>query len=106
MTESMMLHVDESNFERLVLESDEPFLLDFSATWCPPCRAIEPVLERIAIENQGRFRVGKIDIEEAPAIATRFGVRGAPTLVVFAGGKELRRRLGAASKSTLLEMMR
>jgi len=105
MPEPQVIHVDESNFDEVVLHSNEPFLLDFSATWCPPCRQIEPILERLAAEHAGSFRVGKLDIEASPAIAVRYGVRGAPTLVVFERGVEVRRRLGAASKSTLLGLM-
>lgn len=106
MSGSHVIHVDDSNFDAVVLGSQQPFLLDFSATWCGPCRAIEPVLERMAAENQGAFVVGKVDIDASPGVAMRYAVRGAPTLIVFRDGQEVRRRLGAGSKSTLLELMR
>ena len=101
---SRIEHVDDLNFERVVLEAKEPYLLDFSATWCSPCRALEPILEAIASEQDGRLRVGKIDIDESPAVAARFGVRGAPTLILFRGGKEAARRLGLTSKAALLAL--
>jgi thioredoxin 1 len=98
-------HVDDLNFESTVLRSEQPYLLDFSATWCAPCRALEPILEAIAAEQQGSLRVGKLDIDDSPAVAARFGVRGAPTLILFRDGKEAARRLGLAGKATLLALI-
>jgi thioredoxin 1 len=98
-------HIDDLNFEGAVLQSEEPYLLDFSATWCAPCRALEPILEALASEQAGRLRVGKVDIDVSPDVAARFGVRGAPTLILFRDGKEAARRLGRTSKATLLALI-
>ena len=105
MSPSRVLHVDESNFESLVLSSSEPVLLDFTATWCGPCKMIAPVLDAISVEHAGRFKVAKVDLDTSPNLAARYGVRGAPTLIAFRDGAEVRRRVGAGSKSTLVALM-
>jgi thioredoxin 1 len=102
---SSIEHVSEDSFEGQVLGSSEPFLLDFSAVWCAPCRALEPILEEIAREHRGRIRIGKIDMDESVVLATQLGIRGAPTLVLFRGGKEQRRQLGLTSKRKLLQLL-
>ena len=100
-----VIEIDDLNFEHEVLGSDLPFLLDFTATWCAPCRALAPIVEAIANENLGRLRVGKLDIDRAPLVAARYGVRGAPTLIVFKHGQETARRLGATHKANLLKLL-
>jgi thioredoxin 1 len=96
--------IDDANFEQQVLRSELPYLLEFSATWCSPCRALEPILEAVAGELQGQLRVGKVDIDNAPAVAARYGVRGAPTVIVFRDGKEAGRKLGLTQKRVILEL--
>jgi thioredoxin 1 len=96
--------IDDLNFEREVLGSELPYMLEFSATWCSPCRALQPILETVASELRGQLRVGKVDMDEAPAVAARYGVRGAPTVIVFRNGKEHGRKLGLTQKRVLLEL--
>lgn len=103
----MSIHVrsiDDTNFEELVLKSDKPFLLDFSATWCGPCKALAPVVERLAASAEGRLAVGVIDIDDSPGVARRFGIRGAPTLLVFKDGKEAARHVGVTTEARLREL--
>jgi thioredoxin 1 len=100
-----VITVDDENFEREVLGSKEPFLLDFSAVWCAPCKTILPLVEKLADDNVGRFKVGKIDIDDAPGVARRLGIRGAPTLVVFKDGIEVRRHVGACGKEKLASLL-
>jgi thioredoxin 1 len=100
-----VLEIDDSNFEREVLGSELPFLLDFTATWCAPCRVLAPIVDALADEHVGTFKVGTLDIDRAPGVAARFGVRGAPTLIVFKDGREAARRLGTANKATLLKLV-
>ena len=100
-----ILAIDDDNFDDLVLGSDRPFLLDFSARWCGPCKMMLPIVERLADENAGTVRVGKIDIDDSPRVAQRLGIRGAPTVVVFAAGKEVARHLGATNRDRLRSML-
>lgn len=97
MTTQNLLPIDDLTFAREVLASDQPFLLDVTAKWCGPCRAMLPTIHALADEQKGRLRVGTLDIDDAPATATALGIRVAPTLVLFAGGREVARHLGAAS---------
>ena len=97
--------VTEQSFEQQVLGSSQPFLLDFTASWCPPCRALEPILEQLAHEQRGRLRVGKIDLDGAQELSARLGVRGAPTVVLFHDGREQARQLGLTSKRKLLALV-
>ena len=96
--------IDDTNFDQEVLRSELPYLLEFSATWCSPCRALEPILETVAAELRGKLRVGKVDIDLAPDVAARYGVRGAPTVIVFRNGQEAGRKLGLTQKRVLLEL--
>lgn len=96
--------VNDLNFESEVLSSELPYLLDFSAVWCAPCKALNPILAQLASEFRGSLRVGKIDIDDSPAVAARYGVRGAPTLLMFRGGREVGRRLGFTNKQNLVAL--
>jgi thioredoxin 1 len=97
--------ITEANFEAEVLESSVPVLVDFATAWCPPCRVIAPILQRLAAEHEGRVRVVSVDGDECPALAARFSVRGYPTVIAFAAGKEQVRHLGATSKEKLMQMV-
>lgn len=97
--------VTEANFEAEVLKSPLPVLLDFGADWCAPCRALEPVVEKLAAEHAGRVRVLKIDADDSAAIAARYGVRALPTVITFVGGQEHKRHTGNTSMATLLRLL-
>ncbi|MFO0668943.1 MAG: thioredoxin domain-containing protein [Polyangiaceae bacterium] len=105
MNSAPTVNIDDENFDAEVLASKEPFLLDFTATWCGPCKALKPVVERLAAETVGRARVGIVDLDESPRVAARFGVRGAPTVLVFKGGTLVGRHVGTASKEKLLGLL-
>lgn len=100
-----VLEINDGNFETEVLSSEVPFLLDFSAVWCGPCKVLAPVVEKLASEYQGKVKVGKLDIDESPGVASKFGIRGVPTVVVFRGGKESGRHVGVTNKETLLKLV-
>jgi thioredoxin 1 len=104
MSERDVVVIDDTNFEREVLGSREPFLLDFTAAWCSPCKALEPVVEKLASSTQGVLRVGKIDIDDAPEISRKYGIRGAPTILVFKNGKEAARHVGVTTEKRLREL--
>lgn len=99
-----VLSVDDHSFEAEVLRAPLPVLVDFTARWCPPCKALEPVLDRIADENVGRIKVVTVDIDDAPITANRYGVRGAPTVIAFRDGERRAQHLGATSKGKLLAL--
>ena len=100
-----VLEINDGNFENEVLKSKEPFLLDFSAVWCGPCKMLSPIVEKIADENMGKIKVGKLDIDDSPGVAAKFGIRGVPTIVVFKDGKEAARHVGVTNKETLLKLV-
>jgi thioredoxin 1 len=97
--------VDENTFERDILGSPLPVLLDFGAEWCGPCRALEPVIEKIAQNHAGKIRVFRIDSDACPNIATRYRVRAVPTVISFVGGKEHKRHTGSTSMDVLLKLL-
>jgi thioredoxin 1 len=96
-----VIAIDEASFAADVLYQERPVLVDFTASWCRPCQALAPVIEKVALESDGRYRVAKVDIDECPAIAHRYGVRSVPSLLVFVGGEERARHVGLTDKATL-----
>ncbi|MGG7517898.1 thioredoxin [Allorhizobium undicola] len=95
------IKVDSSNFDAEVLQSAEPVVVDFWAEWCGPCKMIAPSLEEIATEMAGKVKVAKINIDENPDLAAKFGVRSIPTLAMFKGGEVADIKVGAAPKTAL-----
>ncbi len=89
-----MKHLDGPTFEADVLNSELPVIVDFSAEWCPPCKMLAPVLDRLAGEYQGKVTVGEIDVDENQDIAIRYGVMAMPTLGLFRSGKMIDRMVG------------
>jgi thioredoxin len=105
MASDKVLMVNDSNFEAEVLKSSVPVLVDFTASWCGPCRAIAPVMDLIAGEYQGRAKVAKLDVDESPTTASRYGVRGVPTLLVIKGGQVVDQQVGAAPKARISALL-
>jgi thioredoxin 1 len=97
-----VLTVNESSFEREVLQARLPVLVDFWARWCPPCRWLDPVLEEITAEQAGKLLLAKVDADENPELVRRYGTLSLPSLLVFAGGVERGRIVGARPKGRLL----
>lgn len=98
--------VTDDNFSSTVMTASEPYLVDFWATWCAPCRAIAPHVESLANEYAGKLKVGKLDIDNSPNVAGQFGVRSIPTLILFKGGKPVAQIVGAVPKAKLEEMVK
>lgn len=92
--------VFSDTFQTEVLESEAPVLVDFWATWCAPCRALAPTIDKLADHYDGRAKVVKLDVDKAPDIASEYGVRSIPTVIVFHKGKEAARWVGAQSLPT------
>lgn len=103
--EIMEIKVTNLNFEEEVIKSDIPVVVDFWASWCAPCRMLAPILEEVASENEGRFKVGKINIDEEMELATKFKVYSIPTIMVFKGGERVGATLGYMSKEELEEFI-
>ena len=100
-----VLTITKDNFAAEVLNSDKPVLIDFWASWCGPCRMLGPVVDDIA-ETTPAVKVGKVNVDEQPALAAQFGVQSIPTLIVFKGGQIAGQSLGAKSKGAVLDFLR
>lgn len=98
----MEITLTTQNFENEVLKSEKPVLVDFWATWCGPCMRQAPIVEELAAEG---YSVGKVDVDQQPALAQQYGVMSIPTLIVFKNGKEDSRVLGLTAKSDLIRLL-
>ena len=99
-----VIHIDRNNFQREVLNSDRPVLLDFWAPWCAPCRMVGPILDEIA-EERSDVKVAKINIDEQPELASQFGVMSIPTLMVMKECRIVQQAMGARPKAQILSML-
>lgn len=100
-----VLDLTDQSFESEVLQSDVPVLVDFWATWCGPCQRVAPIIEELAAENGGKLKVAKVDVDQCPETASNYDVMSIPTLILFKGGKEADRVMGAVPKSQLQSMV-
>ena len=96
-----VIHVSDESFEKEVLQSDRPVLIDYWAEWCGPCKMIAPVLDDIAVEYSDRLIVAKLNIDENPQTPPKYGIRGIPTLMIFKNGQVEATKVGAVSKAQL-----
>jgi thioredoxin 1 len=100
-----VIEVDDGSFDELVLRSDRPVLVEFGGAWCPPCRTLEPIVARLADEMVGKVRVVAVDIDDSPGVASRYGIRGVPTVMVFADGAPKGQIVGVTGRERLLALL-
>lgn len=101
MASEKVLTLDDNNFEAEVINSSQPVLVDFWATWCAPCKAIAPTIDALAAEYEGKVKVGKVNVDDSQATPAKYGVRGIPTIILFKDGKVVDQVVGAVPKSQL-----
>lgn len=99
-----VLHITKDNYELEVVQSNKPVLIDFWASWCMPCRMVSPIIDEIAEERED-LKVCKINVDEEPELAAKFGIMSIPTLVVMKNGEIVNRALGARPKQQILELL-
>ncbi|MBK6505505.1 MAG: thioredoxin [Ignavibacteria bacterium] len=99
------IEITDANFENEVVNSEIPVLIDFWAVWCGPCKLIAPTVEEIANDYQGKVKVGKLDVDNNQMVATKFGIRSIPTLLIFKGGKIVDQIVGAVPKSAIIQKL-
>ncbi|MBR1810869.1 MAG: thioredoxin [Clostridia bacterium] len=100
-----VITLTEENFDAEVVASEVPVLVDFWASWCGPCKMLSPVVDEIAEEATGGFKVGKVNVDDAGEIAERFGIASIPTLLVFKGGEPVKRSVGVIGKDEILALL-
>jgi len=101
----MAIEFTDANFEEMALGSDKPVLVDFWAEWCGPCRMVGPVVEEISKEYDGKAVVGKVNVDNNPAIAAKYGIRNIPTLLFIKGGEVVDKQVGAVPKQALVDKL-
>jgi thioredoxin 1 len=100
-----VLEVTDGNFEAEVLKADKPVLVDFGATWCGPCKALAPVVDKLADETVGKYKIVKVDVDEAPGVAQKYGIRGVPAILVFKNGQKTAQHVGVTTMDKLLALI-
>ena len=101
MSAENLVHVSDEDFETEILQFDKPVLVDFWAVWCGPCKAIAPTIEALADEYAGQLRVAKVDVDNNPKSASKFGIRSIPTMIIFKDGEVSDQIIGAVGKAQL-----
>ena len=100
-----MIELSAENFDQQVVSSERPVLVDFWAEWCGPCRAIEPALKEVAADYEDRVVVGRLNVDEHPTIASRYGIRSIPSILLFQNGEVSNQIVGAVPKSSITNLL-
>ncbi|KKR01028.1 MAG: Thioredoxin [Microgenomates group bacterium GW2011_GWC1_39_12] len=99
------IQITDQTFETTVLKSDKPVLVDFWAVWCGPCQMQGPIIEEVASAMEGKAVVGKVNVDENPGVAGKYGVMSIPTLIIFKGGQPVKQMVGVQSKEVLINAL-
>ena len=102
----MATDIRQEHFDTFISQSDKPVLVDFWATWCGPCRMLSPVVEEVSREHENELTVGKVNVDDCPELAQKFGVMSIPTLILFKDGQPVDKRIGYMPKSELEQMLK
>ena len=105
MSSEKVVTITDAEFESSVLQSDKPVILDFWAEWCQPCKMLSPTVEAIAGEYEEKIKVGKLNVDDNPNTATKYGIRGIPTLLFFKGGEVVQQMVGVKSKAEIKKVI-
>lgn len=103
---NQVVTITDKTFRQEVLESKIPILVDFWASWCPPCKSVEPILSELVAERDGEIRIGRINVDQNPKTSAEFDIEGVPTFMLFKKGKVLKREVGARSKQQLFILIK
>ena len=101
----MTVHINDADFEKDVLKSDKPVLVDFWAEWCGPCKQISPILDEISKEMAEKLTIAKVNIDKNPESPSKYGVRGIPTMILFKEGKAVSTKVGSMPKSKIVDWL-
>lgn len=101
-----MLEVTDGTFEAEILQSEIPALVDFWAPWCSPCKMVGPIIEQLSTEFAGQVKIAKMNVDQAPMTPTRYGIRGIPTVILFKGGQEVDKIVGAVPKNKFVDLIK
>jgi len=99
------VHFTDENFEEEVIKSEIPVLVDFYAEWCGPCKMMAPVIDELSGEYDGKWKIGKCNVDDAPQMAQKYGIQSIPTLLFFKNGEVVNQKMGALSKDALIELL-
>ena len=105
MASENILELNDSNFDSVISSASEPLLVDFWAPWCAPCRMLAPIVAEIAGESVGKFKIAKVNVDEAPGVSEKFGIRSIPTLLFFKGGEKKDQTVGMTGKAEILRRL-